>query len=70
MKTVVFSIQTLDSALAWFRDRQVVHRDSRRRMGDVSAHIGFETWESDAIRFCRLKRLPEVARVMSGARTA
>jgi predicted transcriptional regulator len=59
MKTVVFSIQTLDSTLAGFADAW------KSGAGDASAHIGFETWDL-MHRVLSPKRL-EIVRVMAGA---
>jgi predicted transcriptional regulator len=59
MKTVVFSIQTLDSTLGGFADAW------KSGKGDVSAHIGFETWEL-MHKVLSPKRL-EIVRVMTGA---
>jgi predicted transcriptional regulator len=59
MKTVVFSIQTLDSVLADF--------STAWRTGEVdaSAQIGFETWEL-MHKVLSPKRL-EIVRAMTGA---
>jgi predicted transcriptional regulator len=59
MKTVVFSIQTLDSALADFAG---VWKFGK---GDAAAHIGFETWEL-MHKALSPKRL-EIVSVMTGA---
>ena len=59
MKTVVFNIQTLDSALAGFAGAW------KSGKGDVSAHIGFETWEL-MHKVLSPKRL-EIVRAMAGA---
>lgn len=59
MKTVVFSIRTLDSALADFADAW------KTGSGEAAAHIGFETWEL-MHRTLAPKRL-EIIRVMTGA---
>ena len=59
MKTVVFSIQTLDATLGGFA---TAWKTGRR---DRSAHIGFETWEL-MHRVLSPKRL-EIVRVMTGA---
>lgn len=59
MKTVVFSIQSLDSSLAGFADAWKSGR------GDASAHIGFETWDL-MHKVLSPKRL-EIVRVMAGA---
>lgn|SRR5688572_9730677 len=59
MKTVVFSIQTLDSALADFAGAW------KSGKGDASTHIGFETWEL-MHKVLSPKRL-EIVRVMTGA---
>ena len=59
MKTVVFSIQTLDSALADFAGAWTTGK------GDPSAHVGFETWEL-MHKLLSPKRL-EIVRAMTGA---
>ncbi len=59
MKTVVFSIQTLDSALAGFAGAWSSGK------GDASAHIGFENWEL-MHKVLSPKRL-EIVRAMTGA---
>lgn len=59
MKTVVLSIETLDSALSDFR------RAWKSGKGDASARIGFETWEL-MHRALSPKRL-EIVRAMAGA---
>jgi predicted transcriptional regulator len=59
MKTIVFNIQTLDSALADFA------RTWKTGKGDESAQIGFETWEL-MHKVLSPKRL-EIVRVMTGA---
>jgi predicted transcriptional regulator len=59
MKTVVFSIQSLDSALAAFAK---AWKTGKR---DAAAHIGFENWER-MHKVLSPKRL-EIVRVMTGA---
>jgi predicted transcriptional regulator len=59
MKTVIFNIQTLDSALADFAG---AWKSGKR---DASAHIGFESWEL-MHKVLSPKRL-EIVRVMTGA---
>jgi predicted transcriptional regulator len=59
MKTVVFSIQTLDSTLAGFAGAW------KSGKCDASAHVGFETWEL-MHKVLSPKRL-EIVRVMTGA---
>jgi predicted transcriptional regulator len=59
MKTVVFNIQTLDSALADFATAWKTGK------GDATARIGFETWEL-MHKVLSPKRL-DIIRVMAGA---
>jgi predicted transcriptional regulator len=59
MKTVVFSIQTLDGTLADFASAWKMGE------GNASAHIGFETWEL-MHKVLSPKRL-EIVRAMTGA---
>ena len=59
MKTVVFSIQNLDSALADFGAAWKTGK------GDEAAHVGFETWEL-MHKVLSPKRLA-IVRVMTGA---
>ena len=59
MRTVVFNIQNLDSALADFATAWKTGK------GDKSAHIGFETWEL-MHKVLSPKRL-EIIRAMAGA---
>jgi predicted transcriptional regulator len=59
MKTVVFNIQTLDSALADFATAWETGK------GDATAQIGFETWEL-MHKVLSPKRL-DVIRAMAGA---
>ena len=59
MKTVVFSIQTLDGVLADFATAWKAGK------GGASAHIGFETWEL-MHKVLSPKRL-DIVRVMTGA---
>lgn len=59
MKTVVFSIQTLDGGLADFATAWKTGK------GYASAHIGFETWEL-MHKVLSPKRL-EIVRIMAGA---
>ena len=59
MKTVIFSIETLDSALAGLAEAW------KSGSGDASAHIGFETWEL-MHKVLSPKRL-DIIRVMTGA---
>lgn len=59
MKTVVFSIENLDTALAGFRDAWTSGKS------ETSAHVGFSTWEL-MHRALSPKRL-EIVRVMGAA---
>ena len=61
MKTVVFSIETLDGALADFATAW------KTGEGDASARIGFETWElMHKLKLLSPKRL-DIVRAMAGA---
>jgi predicted transcriptional regulator len=59
MKTVVFSIENLDTALAGFRAAWTSGKS------ETSAHVGFSTWEL-MHKALSPKRL-EIVRVMAGA---